>query len=166
MKETCVRVWNLTQIFCLVHCLSSWMLLPASLVTDIGHCEVWFPSPFLKKVVTGGGLTEIHDQCRKPVFPSPFRCCSSGCEFRGVCSGLGFLSLPHRKIPKEFSLQICFLLSSTNFLVHMLCICLGACVRAVAPQHTLHAGDHLRTGVFVKMKYHVQAPRDSVLYGK
>lgn len=101
MKETCVPVRNLTQIFCLVHCLSSWMPLPASLVTDIGHCKVRFPSPYLEKVVTGGGLTEIHDQCKKRVFPSPLCCCSTSCEFREVCSSSGFLSSPHRKSHKS-----------------------------------------------------------------
>lgn len=46
------------------------MLLPASLVTDIGHCKVQFSSLYLEKVVTEGGLTEIHDQCKQNVsFP-------------------------------------------------------------------------------------------------
>lgn len=44
------------------------MLLPASLVTDIGRCKV-FLSPYLEKVATGGDLTEIHHQHKNVYFP-------------------------------------------------------------------------------------------------
>lgn len=80
-----------------------------------------------------------------------------------------FSKLATQKIPQEFPLQICFLLSSTSFLVHMFHICLGACVRASSsPAHSL-LWRSLENWVFFvtwSIMCRLRAPRDLILYRK
>lgn len=80
-----------------------------------------------------------------------------------------FSKFATQKIPQEFPLQICFLLSSTSFLVHMFCICLGACVRASSsPAHSLRWRSLENWVFFVKWSItcRLYAPRDLILYRK
>lgn len=167
-KETCIQVGNSTQIFvCLVHCLSSWMLLPASLVIGIGivkcgflHClrKRWKQEMWHKLVIN-----------EKKNLSLPSLLLLHQLRIQGNILQFRFSQLATQKIPQEFPLQICFLLSSTSFLVHMFHICLGACVRASSSPAYSPLWRSLENWVFfVRWSIMVRlcAPRDLILCRK
>lgn len=106
---------------------------------------------------------------KKNCLSLPFLLLQHQLWIQGNILQFGFSELATQKIPQEFPLQICFLLSSTNFLVHMFRIYLGACVRASSSPAHSPLWRSLENWVFFvrwSIMCRLCAPRDLILYRK